>query len=45
MISLRWNFIFENKRKKNSSKIVRIKRNNDRIIERIIENITRIIYC
>jgi hypothetical protein len=43
MISLRGNFILENKRKKNSSKIARIKRNNHRAIERIIEELTPII--
>jgi hypothetical protein len=43
MISLRGNFVLENKRKKNPSKITRIKRNNHRAIERIKENITPII--
>jgi hypothetical protein len=42
MISLRENFVLENKRKKNSSKIARIKRNNYPAIERIIKNITPI---
>jgi hypothetical protein len=37
MISLRGSFILENKRKKNPSKIARIKRNNNGAIERIIE--------